>query len=90
MIRRLIEQARNDSRLSPGECLEVHLAANGDCYPMGPTPLESFMRDWGDMPGVEAIDFKSRGARTHVRWLAVLHEDGVLFVPLDRASEFAG
>jgi hypothetical protein len=88
MIRGLIEQARNDGSLCPGECWEVHLAANGDCHPMGPRSLETFMRDWWDMPGAEAIDCQSRGALPHVRWLAVVHEDGVAFVPLDRTSEF--
>jgi hypothetical protein len=57
---------------------------------MQPVVLKKFIADWSHLPGGEAID--CYGDRSEllpdVRWLGIVHDDGVLFVPLDRVAEF--
>jgi hypothetical protein len=53
-------------------------------------PLKTFIQDWRHLPGSDAIDcWGSREqALPQSRWIGVVHEDGVLFSPLDSELEF--
>lgn len=85
MIQQLIHMAEADNTLRRGECFEVHLGPDGEINPFGQKPLSRFIRDWCHLPGIEAVVQLSR-----VRWLGLVHDDGVLFVPLDDEVAFAG
>ncbi len=85
MIRYLVEKAAGyEPYLKPGVVLEVHWSRI-DRYMqwMKPTDMPSFIREWGRF-----LELKRRDLFLHCNdaWLGVVHDDGMMLVPLDIAS----
>lgn len=83
MIRDLIKRAQQDENIAWGECFVVHLGPGGEINPMRPTAVSTFLREWRDIPGVQAAS-RAIGAGRSVRsrWLGVVHDDGLFVVPV--------
>ena len=85
MIRYLIEKAAGyEPYMRPGTVIEVHWSRmHGYMQWIGPTKMSAFYREWGRF-----LELKRRDLFLHCNaaWLGVVHDDGVMLVPLDIAS----
>ena len=71
MIRDLIERARRDQTLRPGECLEIHLGPDGECNPQRIWPnLADFVREWQHV-----MEWGEIVGNPSTPYVAIVHED---------------
>lgn len=82
MIAGLLEIAR-DLDLPRGQCYVVH-TSDGEVGSQEQQPITEFLRQWEYAIG--ELDYDDRISCLNTPWLGVVHEDGVVLVPLDPAA----